>query len=55
MNEWTLPNKLILDANNKSKRIYVYDQTFNVGVAGNPQVSSTLKCPQNALGLTLNV
>ena len=44
MNEWTiLLNKLILDANSMSKFIgkyltkilYVYDQTFKVGVVGN--------------------
>ena len=44
MNEWTiLPNKLILDANSISKLIgkyvtkivYVYDQTFKVGIMGN--------------------
>ena len=44
MNEWTIsPNKFILDANSMSKLIgkyvskivYVYDQSFKVGVVGN--------------------
>ena len=49
MNDWiSLPNKLILDANNMFKLIgkyvikiaYVYDQAFKVGGVGN--VISTL-------------